>query len=618
MEKEYKYIYNPHLLNLLYLKVVNKKRLERIIAIFIYHRGDLEGGGGSEEMCQTEREHLIRENLYDAQIISDIHHLTERMKNEKYQFDIYHCNYEFVLFRMFLLFLPEKDLVQRLPEDFREYRDSLLESKFICEEKILSIMNESDLSGVILRYLYKFYSSDLVNYEAATVKRASLLFNIKRSAEEQVLQEQISLDEDCCLIYNAEVVMTMMYLFFVNEFLAIMSDEKSFLSHSHYTSVFEEEPDDRKKSEREMKEKSRVIDEKIQRIDRVYKLLSHYLYSQFSGPLLCSHPPPPSKSPLKEDNDIYRSTPNKLYLNPLFNPEREYTKMVNQRNTSTGSGFLLKPKSIGHLKYMRLSRNKHIYQYIVRRFIFDHELRLSHQRKCNASPPLSPLISPSLYTSTCQICRYLKSITTLNEFYETVENCFYTLTQEREEDENRRKVQWYLGGFILDSVDAMDSLIYKNAWQMMRLFRTYSLVMELSPDSMPVVDGDMTLEGEKLDLFYIVNIQEMIRYAREHYEEEDGQGEFRMETILRVAKKKSKTIYRIEEWQKALALDQDIYQLIFRAVGSQVNEIEKFERSILPISRIAKEPGKISRMINSILSDIFLLYDSILLSTMTK
>lgn len=166
-------------------------------------------------------------------------------------------------------------------------------------------------------------------------------------------------------------------------------------------------------------------------------------------------------------------------------------------------------------------------------------------------------------------------------------------------------MHWFLESVIMDRLDALDSLIYKNAWQLMKLFRTYSLVMEYEA-------GDT----ERLDLPYMIHISDMISYVTTHYDEEEGQGEYRLSLILMMAKRVSKSGHRTEDWQRELALDQDIYQLIFRAIGAQVNEIARFERSLLSLYQIVKDSGKVSRETTSILNQIFILYESILVSAM--
>lgn len=576
MEKEYRYIYNPYLLNLIYQKVIHQSILERIISFFIYNRNDIYC-----KLSIEEKYHLIRENLYDAQIISDIYHLLERMKTTTFHFDLYYCNYEAILTRLFLHTMdPIKK--EKLPFQLEEVN---LGERFLCEEKMSSFMNENEryiLHDISLKYIFKFYSSSLVNYESESVKRASLLFNIKKSAEHKVLPRHS--DDDYAIEYNLEVVMTMMYLFLMNEFQSLLADDKSLLTHRHLTSTYSHQ-DDKSLAARKLSDELRELDNKISLMTQLSQMLDDYIYTQLSGPLICCCP---KGIPTKACETT------QFYLDPPLDTERMERKLVDKRNGQ----FMLKTKSVKHLHYIRLTKNRHIYQYITRRFILDHEIRLSHREKC----PFKEKTKDSPYTIDCQICHYFIPLQRLTEFYNNSENCFYINASEEIEGNYKRCIEKYLGGFLLDKTESLDSIIYKNAWQMMKLFSS----------------NESNHQSLNLDIFYIINIREMIQYITTNFEQFTGEAEYRVNKILEDAKKKSGSFSKVEQWQKSLALDQDVFLQIYASIGKQMNRIQSYERTILPINTLIKGTGKVSVEINLIMSNILLLYQEILLSTMKK
>src|SRR6478609_4694275 len=146
MEKP-RYVYNPFLLNVLYQKVIY---LEKIRRLFLLSRSE-----------EDENKRLIKENYYSELIVADIFHQTETLGKGKFPLDVYFCNYEFILFRMYNIFHASDGKV--LPHDL-VLQGGLFTTELLCLEMMGNGLEEKDnkkvMGRLVERYILKYYFLD--------------------------------------------------------------------------------------------------------------------------------------------------------------------------------------------------------------------------------------------------------------------------------------------------------------------------------------------------------------------------------------------------------------------------------------------------------------------------
>jgi len=496
MEREKRFIYNPFILNFLNQKVIHLDRIKRITS------------------QQTEQS-ICRENLEAEQLVEDVNHLLRMMRQERYKFDIHFCNYEYILFRMCHLFRPSE-------MKFCEHAGEVEGDLFFCELKLFELVTKEEdknkLFDIVGRYITKYYIQHAIDYQNVAVKRASLLFDIKHKSEEK--HRPRGKDADYSFQYECDVVTTMMYLFFMNEFIGMVTDEQSLSQLRH-------DDDD------ESHTKTLVL------LESLRILLVKQYDSELKGYVIVATP----------KNDGGESL--QPYVTPIvMDTQRVYFTCKNREH----GVFKLKRVEIDHLCYLLLCKNTHFYIHVTRRFIFDNLLRLTHDEYC---PRVAN--TDKRYVVDCQLCRYFSQDTELEAFYAssmqyTYTTCHY-IVPNAPQLENRHKMTSFLETFICDLVDALDSVIYKNARQLLVLAR-------------------------KQDLFRIINIREMMNFVRIQFPTLQGGYACRVTLIMKQIRNNFKINQRLKKWHQKLALDTDILFIMMYAVHAQQNEIEKYHRNV--------------------------------------
>ncbi len=188
MERERRYIYNPYLLNVIYQRLYYHDRVR------LFCRQQYKGQQREEDTYK-----VLRENLYAEQLVADVFHTLDYMTREKFALDIYHCNFEYVLVRFYELLLQQGDdnLAEKKVTTHNE-RLLMMGNELPIELRCLQVLDQWDhdngdtassikarqvLLAVLNKYVERHYSVNLVNYERESVKRVSLLMNIKHQVE---------------------------------------------------------------------------------------------------------------------------------------------------------------------------------------------------------------------------------------------------------------------------------------------------------------------------------------------------------------------------------------------------------------------------------------------------
>lgn len=561
VEKRTRFIYNPFLLNAAYQKIDYATRLRQLYVWRTHRYCDAANG-----MDNEERYRLIKENLYSEQVTADLFHLVEAMRREKFIIDIYHCNYEYVLFRLYCLLLAPSPLhiaeVTPYPPGLcdvtTEHGRERLAVELKCIEVLETWSNEGGEANrcIVLRalehYVARHYFISLVNYDTEAVKRNSLFFNIKHRIEAEVQRKQRN-DPDYAIEYNREVVISMLYVFLIDELHAQCKEEAGQLRTTYQTYRKPSSDDDYVRCERDMKRCERNIALLDELATRVWRHFTDEFFA-FSFATITAFPA--DATPSTELMVMQRYT--------MLTPHSQKTKS-RVKDVGGSDDFVIEERESSHIRYISLRKNRNAYEQVTRKMIFDHFLLQTHHQLHREDAVDTN--TATHYTRCCQICNYGQRPDSLFDFYtasltHTYYMCEYVtpsstlLTHVTQEALLVR----HLHRMIVDPVVPLVSLIYKNAMQAMLLF------------------CDAT--HHKLNLFHVINLSHMIEYVTAQYPVYDHGPEVRQDMILRQASKQSRTRFtQIEQWQENLARDIDIYALMMLAVNVQSNEIEKYERS---------------------------------------
>jgi hypothetical protein len=523
MEKPDRHIYNPYLLNVLYQKVLYLDRVKRLFAI---SRSRITGvDNGIEEWRR-----VIQENYYSEQMVADVFHLMSTVGDGKFPLDIYQCNYEYILSRMMVLFHPLDEGL--LPSDLI-IKGYLFATELKCSEVIQGENKEEEtenrriLKRLIERYVLKYYFLDVENYDQEAGKRASILHSIKLMEEGRI--SSVQQDPHYKIKYECSVVVTLMYVFFMNEFRSMLMSDRALLSLDH-------------------KEDSLVmtsLDAKIKLCTTLYQALKKQYENEFQGfSVIEVHP--------ECDGVGEQTTPSFLY-------KQAHPPIQSVTYTTKGdSGLLIiREKPCNHIKYISLKKNYNKYIRIVDRMMFDHGLIEQHQQFCILAQCDSKQRKGG-YTLSCQICSYFKDCDVMSTLYQysssyTYNDCqyFYAIDGgEKDED----KLMAYLGGVVVDRVYPVTSLLYKNAWQLMNFF---------------YVLGGGDGGEDRIKLFHIINLPTLVDYVHKHYHDVEKR-------VANLLSQKSASHHK----NKAILYDIDMLCLIINAVNEQMGEVDKYQRTI--------------------------------------
>jgi hypothetical protein len=541
VEKRTRYIYNPFLLNAAYQKVDFGQRLRQLYVWRAHRFCDPARGMDSEE-----RYRLIKENLVSEQITADLLHLVEAMRRERFAIDVYHCNYEYALYRLYCVLLPPAqpesypaglcDITlgaERLPVE-RRLEEALMETEEGAEAARCIVLRALD------RYVARHYFVSLVNYNEEAIKRTSLLLNLKHRMEADVAKKQRA-DPDYVIEYNRDVVLSMMYVFLVqSELSALCREEVVQLRTLYQTYRKPVTDDDYVKCERKIRRAERaslVMDELAQR------LWAHFYdeFYAFSFALITSSPACAADTVVMQ-----------RYV--MLAPGQQ--KTVARVKDLEGQDFVVQEKQCDHIRYISLRKNRDSYEHVTRRMIFDHLLLQTHSALHAGDADAS-------YTRCCQVCRYAQLPDSLCDFYaasaaHTYYLCEYVVASHQMTQEFI--LARFLHSMIVDPLTPLTSLIYKNATQAMLLF------------------CDAT--GYKLNLFHVVDVHGVLQYVTAQYPGYEHGPEARQDLIVRQSLLQQHATGRVEQWQKKLARDIDIYTLLMLAVNAQSAEVEKYERAL--------------------------------------
>jgi len=135
--------------------------------------------------------------------------LQARLSEERFALELYGCNFEQYLYRMGQICRPRE-------------KDRISAELFPCETLcLLEVERDGErrrrlLTRLIELYVVKYYVESRPAYRALIEERATLFLNMKHTAEKEVVDTP-----HCTVRYEQSLCVTLLHLYFVNEFLAL-------------------------------------------------------------------------------------------------------------------------------------------------------------------------------------------------------------------------------------------------------------------------------------------------------------------------------------------------------------------------------------------------------------
>ena len=644
---EVRYVYNPYVLNLLYGKVLY---LERLREFYGWWRAQ---GREGARMDEEARRRVVRDNVFDAALVGDVWHLMAGMRRERFHFDLYYANYEYVLFRLLCLLAPTECDFFRARAARGEVDE--LGDLFGADLKCLEFLEAQGRSAgeksrrrlflAVARYVAQHYFERRAGEcEEEALKRSVLLLNLKQSAERGVAERQAkdgggsaATATDYTIVYSKDVVTTMMYLFFVDACVAQLEEARADAALKHqYLFLVDTEAGDDSPAQRRRDLKS--LGAQVELLGRLRVKLQQQYEDEFAGYSIVDvfpgkggqrprgsgggGPPPTTHF---ERYTLTRNTMRRV------NAMRDTTP---EEAAESGLAFLLHSVDTRSLPYLSLRRNREHYEYVVRRFIFDHALRREHSQRCARRDGGGG----GGGKTACAVCRYEAANAELCAFYDHAERYAYNTCHYVQRDSprlaNEATLHRFLASVLLELLPPLHALLYKNLWQTLVLFLDADLRVTVheyceSPGrgrGGGVLSSHVGAQRRRrrevchVNLFQMIDLGELMRHVVAHYESADGGADARIETVLhccrqRLQHDRARGAAVVERWHTRLAIDLDLLCLMMRAVAAQQAEVEKFERSLAsPHAYVVHDSDDsqraVHRALNRVMVELYELYAS--------
>jgi hypothetical protein len=217
MEGPQNVIYNPYVMNLLYMRMTALRTL-----LARHYRGI--------EQSEEEMERAILNEHHATFFTLEVSEMERKLRETGCaRFDLYHCNFEFFLWRLSLLLRTKE---QPLEPGFygRAYQ---------CELRFVStLMSEHYvlMQSLIHQYIEDFYCHAS---EAKVRQRVTLFLNLKETLEKT---DNLIEHKDSMLVYNKECVIILILIYFLNSFMQIVEHDSLELSHDKMLASIELKP----------------------------------------------------------------------------------------------------------------------------------------------------------------------------------------------------------------------------------------------------------------------------------------------------------------------------------------------------------------------------------------
>lgn len=206
MEQAYRVVYSPFVLKLLHIRLLY---LDKLLVTYLPQIS-----GKRHDVMR----HFIIDSYHIGVLLDDIAKESQLLTQEEHTIDLYFVNFEYALYRM-----------SKRARAANDEEDGSL--AFTCEQQVWASAKlhkkEELLALHCRRYLEAVYFDSRGKRRERLATRVQHFFNLKHTAEKDA-----SLRGGEVIYYDKSSVMTLLYLYFLDEFMA----EARSLSHRQYMS----------------------------------------------------------------------------------------------------------------------------------------------------------------------------------------------------------------------------------------------------------------------------------------------------------------------------------------------------------------------------------------------
>lgn len=560
------YLYNPWLLKHIYSHLLFS--LELVTQWHWYYP--------SKDDSYEAKKRLIIENIYVEYVIYEIDLLNQSMNKELFPLDIADVNFEWLLYRAVFLFRPIE--IDSYPVHL------CIGSQSNCELKISNFLEsltkeESHTIYTLLQnYIKKIYITEITQYKDKITQRYAILFNMKHLMENYV-KEKFK-DTDYVIVYSRELVMTMIYQFFIEEFIGEQKIFINTLIHHHNSS-------NNNNNENEIKE-ARKIQNKL---ESLLCMVKKQYKDEFDGFALMANPSislEKYRQRAKEQNDH-----NNLCINPV--PVISIVVLKTHK-------IIITEEETSRYRYIRLKGNYNHYISIARRFQFDYYLRRNHHiLECKQELDEKNNNYALKYVKYCSTCHYFGISINFTNFYEQCERTYATI-DEHDID--------FFNTVIVQMIDSITGLLYLTLYNISLLFKMAHFSISYT-EYCQIINCSKNHRKKDVDFLQMVDIQGLFNQIHEQ-----------LKTVMIdhaidlaiITCHPYRNIDKETPEQHLIAVQYALFSQLITAITKQETDIEKYERSLSNhlLSVNAGSSETIHRNVQVTLIQIYNLYRELL------
>lgn len=217
MNKSKRLVYNPFILKVIHSKLFYLDRLIR------WHVNQFRKGGDNDRSIDSL---LCDEHALITCILDDMT-FTERLNSKsESKMDMYLINFEYILFRMTCHYTTTMS-------ELTEINDGLFLCDAIVRHRVKQGHREDLMISLIEQYTNEtYFSMNTLNLRHSMRMRVNIIFNVKQQLENSIHEENIRVVNRTRIIYDKEVVVCLIHIYYLTEFISIIKTRKATLEYN--------------------------------------------------------------------------------------------------------------------------------------------------------------------------------------------------------------------------------------------------------------------------------------------------------------------------------------------------------------------------------------------------
>lgn len=558
-------------------------------------------------MDYDDQRRLVIENVRAECIVHDVTHLLTQMLAERFPFDVYYANFEYVLYRAAQLFRP-------LAVSF--HPDALdMGALFLCEVKLLgalaSVEAEEQAEKALVfdaveHYIAKYYVTNVTTHESEAIKRISLLMNAKHVLDQAAARSNRKQDYIVC--YTKDLVVSLLYGLLLDEFIADLNLQRTLL-------MYEAEVEDAAASVLlcHHQESKRRVEQQLWVMERLRTVVEQQRVDEFAYAVEAF----PAAVYEADRQAVYRRDRTAEYnrrLNRQYMMQRNPEPSVAQIETSA-TEIVITECPTGEHRYLRLANHQHHYIHVTRRFIFDCALKRAHGMDCALQWTAPTTTERALeenrlqYMRCCNVCRYFQCNETLGQFYMLCEEHRYNQATSSDAVDHEATLNRQLTHVLVELMGPLCGLQYRCLHTVMLLFRGAQFRMPVR-DYCTVTSCHRERQSDTVELFEMLDLTRLTTDMMAGLDNEL----LVQEAELQLCACRGRPARLPQHHHAALASEIALLLRLVAAVAKQQVDVEKYERSLSSCA-LAVEAGSsvsVHRDVQTQLVTIYNLYTKIL------